>query len=39
VEGKLVLLLVLMFARPYERIRRKWLGEPSANILISYRKR
>ncbi|CDX57915.1 hypothetical protein MPL3365_290003 [Mesorhizobium plurifarium] len=31
---KLALLLVLRFARPYERIRRKWVGEPPAKVLI-----
>jgi hypothetical protein len=38
-RGTLVLFWVLGFARPYERIRRKWVGEPAANVLISYRKR
>ena len=32
----LVPILVLRFARPYDRIRRKWVGETSANILISW---
>ena len=36
---KLVLFPIFRFARPYERIRGKRVGEPSANVLIFCRKR
>lgn len=33
---ELISFIVFRFARPYERIRGKRVGKPSANILISY---
>ncbi|CDX36387.1 hypothetical protein MPLSOD_270074 [Mesorhizobium sp. SOD10] len=36
---QLISFIVIRFVRPYERIRRKWGGEPPVKILISGRKR